>query len=86
MRPAKIDLHIEELVLHGFASGDRHRIARAMGQELERLLDGQDLPAALAGGVELSHLDAGIFEITPGTRPEIIGARVARALYERLSQ
>jgi hypothetical protein len=36
-RPS-INLHIEELVLHGFAPGDRHRISEAVEQELTRLI------------------------------------------------
>ena len=30
MKPQNVELHIEELVLHGFAPGDRHRIGEAV--------------------------------------------------------
>ena len=37
MESANLNLHIEELVLHGFAPGDRYRIGEAVQQELTRL-------------------------------------------------
>lgn len=43
-----VELHIEQLVLHGFAPSDRYRIGAAIQQELARLLAQQgillDLP------------------------------------------
>lgn len=78
-----IELHIEELVLHGFAPGDRHRIAGALELELTRLLTEQGLPAALQGGGELERLDGGVITVRPGGRPEELGAQVARSVYGR---
>jgi len=40
-----VELHIEELVLHGFRSGDRFHIGDALERELVRLLGKQGLPA-----------------------------------------
>ena len=52
-----LDLHIEELVLRGFAPRDRHRIAEATRVELSRLLSASarldrasEFPARLDGG------------------------------------
>ena len=49
MRPGWIELHIEELVLHGFAPGDRHPIGDAVEHELIRLFAEQGLPSLLNG-------------------------------------
>lgn len=79
MRP--IDLHIEELVLDGFAPGDRHRIGAAVERELSRLLTERGVPASWAGGGEVPSLDGGTFEAKPGARPERVGAQIAGAVF-----
>jgi hypothetical protein len=38
MKPARIELIIDELVLHGFAPGDRHAIGDAVQAHLENML------------------------------------------------
>ena len=43
----RIELHIEELVLHGFAPADRYRIGDTVQRELTRLLAEQGMPASL---------------------------------------
>ncbi len=86
MRPKKIDLHIERLVLHGFAQRDRYRIAEAVERELSRLLAEQGLPQSLAEGGVIDRLDGGEFKLTHGSRPESTGAQVARAVYGGLSR
>ena len=81
MRPANVELHIEELVLHGFAPGDRHRIADAVGRELARLFAERGVPANFLNNFESPRLDAGSFNFAPASTPETVGAEVARALY-----
>ncbi len=86
MKPKNIELHIEELVLHGFAQGDRYRIAEAVEGELSRLFTEQGTPPSLAHGCQIDKLDSGAFEATPGSMPEAIGAKVARAVYGGLNR
>ena len=78
-----VELHIEELVLHRFAPGDRHHIAEAMQQELTRLL-AQGVPRSLANSQELGQLDGGSFEMVAGMPPAAIGIQVAQSIYTRL--
>jgi hypothetical protein len=85
MRPANIELHIEELVLHGFAPGDRHRIGEAVVGELQRLFAERGVSPRLARDGEVSHLDGGVFEMAHGAGAETIGARIAQALYGKLN-
>jgi hypothetical protein len=79
-----IDLHIEELVLHGFAPEDRYRIGAAVERELARLLAERGVPPGLAAGAEIAGLDGGAFQVAPGARPEAIGAQVAQAVYDKV--
>ena len=76
-----IELHIEELILHGFAHGDRYRIGVAVERELARLFGEQGLPASLSQEGEVARLDGGAFEVAPGFQADMIGSHVARAVY-----
>ncbi len=85
MKP-DIELHVEELVLHGFAPGDRYRIGEAVKRELVRLFVEQGTPPSLARGREVSRLDSGAFEVKPGFRAGAIGVQVAQAVYGGFSR
>jgi len=81
MRPGNIELHIEELVLHGFAPKDRYQIGEAVQCELVRLLSERGvLPSVVRGG-EMGRLDGGSFKVRMGAKAEVIGVQVARAVY-----
>ncbi len=86
MKPKNIELHIEELVLHGFSPGDRHHIGEAMEHELARMLADRGVPESLAQGGEIASVDGGAFEVAPGSRAEVVGAQVAKAVYGGLGR
>ena len=77
MRPARVEVHIEELVLHGFAPGQRYRIAEALERELTRLLAERGLSPGRP------PVD-GAFEVRAGARPEVVGRQVAAALQQAI--
>jgi hypothetical protein len=81
MTPKNIELHIEELVLHGLPPGDRYRIGEAVEQELSRLLADRGVPHSLVMGGEIASVDGGAFEVAPGSRADVVGAQVAKAVY-----
>ena len=82
----RIEVNIDELVLHGFAPRDRHRIKAAVERELGRLLGEQGAPAALTQSHELATLDGGTVEVAPGSPADAVGTQVARALYGGLNR
>lgn len=75
-----IELEIGELVLHGFAPGDRGQIGEVVERELARLL-GERPPPNWSQSDGATRLDGGAFEVAQGTGAEAIGAQIARALY-----
>jgi len=77
----QFELNIEELVMHGFTPGDRHRNGEAVEQELTQLLADQGLPDSLERGGEIGHADGGAFEVAQGSRAQVAGAQVAKAVY-----
>jgi hypothetical protein len=81
-----IELHVEELVLHGFAPGDRYRIGEAVKLELARLFTEQGVPSSLVHGGEIDKLNGGAFDMAQGSKADVIGAQVARAVYGGLSR
>jgi len=47
----RIEVHIEELILEGFAPGDRWRVGAAVQEELGRLFSRQGVPPGWAARV-----------------------------------
>jgi hypothetical protein len=84
--PSSLEIHIEELVLHGFTPVDRYRLADAVERELARLFFDQGVPASLAQGGEIPHLNGGRFEVAAGATAEGIGLQVAQGLYGGLTR
>jgi hypothetical protein len=86
VKPARIELHIEELVLHGFAPGDRHAIGDAVQHELTRLLAEQGIAPSAVGSRDRAHVDAGDFQVSPDAKAPAVGAQVARAVHGGLTR
>jgi hypothetical protein len=76
-----VELHIEELLLHGFPPGESQVIGEAVEQELSRLFTERGVPPSLVSGADVPNVDGGTLENSPGLTSEAFGARVARALY-----
>ena len=81
-----VELHIEELVLHGFPPDHRHGISEAFEHELSRLFTEQGVPPSLSRGGDIPRLDAGAFQMNPELGTDAVGARVARTVYGGLGR
>jgi hypothetical protein len=70
-----VNLNIETLLLDGFRSADRHRIAEALQGELARLIATHGTPASfeITGPLQ--------FHATPLMKPEAVGEHVAQSIY-----
>ena len=84
-RPS-IELRIEELVLRGFAPGDRYRIGEAVERELARLLAQGEVPPLLARAGHRECLHAGPISVRSGVSAEAIGAEIARSVFRGFGQ
>lgn len=80
-----IDIHIEELVLHGFAANDRLHIGAAIEQELSRLVEQQGIKGLRNASVNLKRLDAGTTRLAMNAKPHTIGQHIAQRVYGQLS-
>ena len=86
MRPARIEVQIEQLVLHGVPAGDRTRIAAALELELTRRLSDQALSPALARGARIEHIAGGEVRADARSGPDALGTDVARAVHRVLAR
>jgi hypothetical protein len=77
-----VEVHIEELVLQGFAPGERYRIAEAIQHELQRLFTDESLPSCLTESRDISRFDGGSFHVTSGAGLETIGSQLGQAIYD----
>jgi hypothetical protein len=75
MNPREIEVHIEELVLHGFAASERWKIGDALESELRGLLAAQGLPRAWLSNPERIQTAAHL------TKPASAGFEIAAAAY-----
>lgn len=85
----EIFLHIDELVLHGFAARDRYAIAAAIEHELSLLLAAQfteGLPPSFAQSTAHERLDAGAFNVAPGANSRSVGSQIAQTIHQGLSK
>ena len=82
----RIDLRIEELVLHGLDPSDRAGLREVIERELARLFAERGAPPSLATrGRRFARLEHAATEVPAGSRADRIGAQVARTLYENPS-
>jgi len=79
MKPREIDVHIEELVLHGFEPANRWRIGDALQEELRGLLSAKGIPSLWLSSPE--RIDAGKISCASLTKNAQAGAEIAGAAY-----
>jgi hypothetical protein len=83
---ASVDLHIDELVLDGFASGDRYTIGDAVERELARLLGEEGIPISLRSESQADELRGEAFNAAHDMKPPMIGRQIATAVYQAFGQ
>ena len=84
--PRAIAIQVDELVLDGFPSGDRHRIGEAFQRELARLMSERGALSGLDRGKTVEQLSGGSFQFNAEARPERTGIDIARAVFGGLRQ
>ncbi len=83
--PAAVELHIDELVLTGFAPGDRFHIRDAVERELTRLLSADRTRSFGSESIAVERVDGGRFQVAPGAKAQTVGGQIAETLYRQIS-
>lgn len=86
MTRTRIELYIEELVLEGFSSGDRLRIASAIEAELTRKLENEHLNGSLLTIKDIRWLNLGTINMAEGSSADKVGKKIANAIYDGLGR
>jgi hypothetical protein len=81
VRPAGLELHIEELVVEGLGDVDGRRLAAVVRQELVRLVSERGVPPSWLAGGSLDRLDAGDLTLRSGMPVEVMAGKIARAVH-----
>ena len=76
----RIELVIDELVLHGFDPRRKHAIGDAVQQQLERLLIQHAFDLGARGPIDAERTDAGSFDTRAGASAEAFGAGIAQSV------
>ena len=79
IRPREIEVHIEELVLHGFDPQARWQIADGLENELRELLATRGIQPAWRSNPDI--IRAGPISSQCLTNSKAVGPEVARAIY-----
>jgi len=79
MKPAHIELIIDELVLHGFAPADRHAIGDAVQAHLENMLAADS--TAPARDISVENLVPQQVVLSPRAKAVTIGSGIAQAIH-----
>lgn len=82
----RIELSIEELVLHGFPHRERYLISAAIERELTRLLAERGASQSFAHDREIDFLPGSTFHFGSGAKPATIGTQVAQVVFDGISQ
>ncbi len=84
MAHTRIEIIIDELVLHGFPPEQRHAIGESLSAELQRLVAAGN-PTDLANLNSTPVLRASNISLKSGAKSQQIGAQVAKTVHHRLS-
>jgi hypothetical protein len=79
----RVEILIDELVLHGFSPSDQQAIGAALALELQQRL-ARGGPEVLTRLQNTASLAAGQISLPPGAKPAAIGAQIAGAVHGSL--
>jgi hypothetical protein len=85
MKPGRIELNVEELILHGLDPSDQTGIREAIERELERLFNLSGVPPSVKSSGHTARLDSARVEVPAESRADAIGRRVAQSVYHQMS-
>lgn len=81
----RIELIIDEIVLHGFDPRHRHAIGDAIERQLSALLGDHASALGDLTSRDMPHHDAGDVTTTVGARPAATGAAIAQNLMSTIA-
>jgi hypothetical protein len=84
MKNPRVEILIDELVLHGFSAADRYAIGESLSLELQRLVTAGN-PGELSALNSMPTLRAANISLVADAKAQTVGAQVARAVHGSLN-
>ncbi len=81
----QIEIHIEELVLHGFPPQEKYRIGEALQAALHNHFEEKGLPPVLSSGGYIPVIDSGTFDMHSTEQPRGKAENIAATVYKGFS-
>ncbi|MEE9423405.1 MAG: hypothetical protein V3V18_00320 [Methylococcales bacterium] len=81
-----INLHIDQLTLHGFDRIDQQQVGSAVQSELNRLIHEQGLPPSMNQNQMIANMNAGEFKTGQNTGANSVGIQVAQKIYRGIAR
>lgn len=81
---SKVEVLIDEVVLHGFSPADRYFIGDALSLEIERRLTEAGQQPFLRQAANRPLINAGRIALPPNAKPAWVGAQVGQAVFGSL--
>ncbi|MEX6688170.1 hypothetical protein QTN47_11725 [Danxiaibacter flavus] len=79
-----IEINIDQIVLHGFAHGDKLQIGEALQTALTEALAKQGITPLLKHSIDIPYVNAGTFSLQTNSKPASVGAAVANSVHATL--
>jgi hypothetical protein len=83
-RTTAVEVHIEELVLHGFPESSRMSIAAALESQLGQLFTERGFAGA-PSAIDVESLRTNSVEVPPNTPADKVGRDLGQAIYRSVS-
>jgi hypothetical protein len=77
---SRVEIIIDELVLHGFSPSERYAVGDSLSQELERLIMDQGFQAH--ENLDIPSLRTAPVNLPQSSKPDLVGSRVAQSVYK----
>jgi hypothetical protein len=84
--PSAVNLHVGELLLHGFERGHARRIADALQRSLTAMLSSRGIPDSWSRSSRIGRADGGTLQLTREASPRAIGEGIARHVLEHRTE
>ncbi|MEZ5082209.1 MAG: hypothetical protein R2750_01960 [Bacteroidales bacterium] len=82
----QVEIYIDELILTGFLSTDRHRIGEAVKSELTRLISEKGLQNQTESGGLISQIDAATIHIKDSKNARTTCIQIAQSIFGGLNK
>ena len=80
-----LEVHIEQIVFHGYSPADTHRLGETVQAELSRLVQRLGIDHSAVNNLSIERLDGGSLKKTSQPQIEALGVKLAGSVHQLLA-